>query len=111
MAAEQDFQGEVGQWADFLLAHATPQTFAAKIAEEAAELILELGVLQGEGWAASNMDALRNEAADLYIVLTILATYFGFDLLAAARSKHARNATRKWGPPDANGVIKHIKEE
>jgi hypothetical protein len=50
-----------------------------------------------------------DEAADIVLLLCQHAHEKGYDLLAEARKKHEINVKRKWGKPDANGVIEHIR--
>lgn len=59
---------------------------------------------------ASPYDAL--EYADAFILLIQSAKRANLSmtqLLAAAKRKHQINLKRKWGKPDANGVVNHIK--
>lgn len=53
--------------------------------------------------------AMAKEAADVAILLMGLAPRAGFDLIAAVRAKMAQNVCREWGPPDAQGVIEHVR--
>jgi hypothetical protein len=57
-----------------------------------------------------------DEFADVFLMLVdAFRKHYGDDvnmqiLIDAASKKLDVNATRKWGKPDKNGVIKHIKE-
>lgn len=53
---------------------------------------------------------VREEIADVAIVLFGLADRAGVDLASAIEWKLAINRTRRWGEPDAYGVIEHIDE-
>lgn len=50
------------------------------------------------------------EAADCMLLLLQFAHRRGFNLLDVVKKKHAINQQRKWGEPDANGVVRHVKE-
>jgi hypothetical protein len=40
-----------------------------------------------------------------------MAHLMGYDLLDEARKKMVKNRKRKWGEPDKNGVIEHLRED
>ena len=50
------------------------------------------------------------ELADCAILLFNLAGRAGVDLMTEIEKKFAKNVARKWGSPDARGVVNHIKE-
>ena len=53
------------------------------------------------------------EYADLLILLVDSANHFGLnadELLTVAFNKLEENKKRKWGLPDENGVVEHIRE-
>lgn len=54
-------------------------------------------------------DAL--EMADVLMILAHLAASKGVNLADAVKRKLEICRTRTWAPPDANGVIKHVREE
>ena len=76
------------------------------IYEEVDEVILCLG---------EKIDPL-DEFADIFLMLIdAFRKYYGDDvdmqkLIDACSKKLDVNESRKWGEPDENGVIKHIKE-
>jgi NTP pyrophosphatase (non-canonical NTP hydrolase) len=49
------------------------------------------------------------EAADCFILLCHLANKLGCDLLEEAEKKMVINKQRKWGKPDKDGVVEHIR--
>ena len=54
------------------------------------------------------------EYADCMILLIQSALKVGYNmdvLFYAIQTKHAMNKKRKWGEPDENGVVQHIKED
>lgn len=59
-----------------------------------------------------NFCRLTEEVADCQLLLLDIAAHMGFDvnvILCASRSKHEINKSRKWGKPDVNGVVEHIR--
>lgn len=55
-----------------------------------------------------------DEYADCFMLLLDSAYHFGLDaqaIILFTRDKLEVNRKRKWGKPDCNGVIEHIKEE
>lgn len=55
--------------------------------------------------------AIEDELADVQILLFGLAHRLGVNLEEAVATKHKENLTRKWGSPDKDGVIEHIRDE
>lgn len=95
------FQAEVTEWAERTFPGSTPEAKWAHLDEEVQEL--------GDCIILKGQDA-PEEAADCLLILLHIAGAAGFDLLDAARAKHARNLARKWGAPDSRGVVRHIEE-
>lgn len=59
-----------------------------------------------------NFCRLTEEIADCQLLLLDIAAHMGFGvdiIISACRSKHEINKSRKWGKPDANGVVEHIR--
>lgn len=55
---------------------------------------------------------IKSEFADCFLLLfgSAFIDDFNFDDIAElVRAKHEINEKRKWGEPDENGVVKHIK--
>ena len=50
-------------------------------------------------------------AADCFLLLLHYAHRRGFSLLNAADRKFTENTLRRWGQPDAEGVVEHEREE
>lgn len=50
------------------------------------------------------------EMADCVMLLCGIAAIQNIDLASACEEKFKINQTRKWGAPDNNGVVHHIKE-
>lgn len=53
---------------------------------------------------------VRYELADIIILAVALADLVHVDLDVATKEKMKINKARKWGKPDADGVVEHIKE-
>lgn len=62
------------------------------------------------GMTPPGSDQGREELADVAMVLFEIADVEGVDLAAAIEWKLSINRTRRWGEPDAEGVIEHIRE-
>lgn len=58
--------------------------------------------------AAAPTDA--EEMADVFLLLGNLVHFTGTDLNAAVVAKLAKNRARKWGKPDAHGVVEHVRD-
>ena len=56
----------------------------------------------------------KEEWADVFILLFDAASRRGIpfsDIMDWVEAKYEKNTKRKWGEPDENGVVHHIKEE
>lgn len=98
-----DFQREVGEWAASVFTQATHRSIVAHLRREVGELRDAV-----EEPAISNL-AIMLEAADCYLLLLHLSHRLGMDLGEAARLKHQDNVGRRWGDPDAEGVVEHVR--
>ena len=87
------YQTEVGTWARSTFPLATKESWVAHLRKEVAEL-------------AESHDP--QEAADCLILLLGHAHINGYDLLLEAQAKMEINRRRKWGEPDAEGVVEHV---
>ena len=70
----------------------TPRNLAALIASEAGELLALYR--WGESPAHGDMDAVRDEVADVFLAVLRFADVTGIDLPAVGRAKIERNADR-----------------
>lgn len=93
-----DFQEEVGHWGQQTFPQATTKSIVAHMRRE----LLEIE-------QAATKDELAEECADVYLMLLHLAHREKFDLFLEARKKFGVCLTRKWGKPDAEGVVAHIR--
>ncbi len=98
-----DFARRLNAWAAQTFPDPTSEGAAQHLLDEAAELDVALTLRAGTARVAE-------EAADCLILLLRVAHLEGFDLLAAAEAKFAELETRRWGAPDARGVVRHIDE-
>jgi NTP pyrophosphatase (non-canonical NTP hydrolase) len=91
-------QFETGDWNEKTFQNSTSRTILLHLKEEVKEL------------EEATDDELPHEVADCILLLLHLAYKKGFSARDAIREKFEICKTRKWGPPDANGVIRHVKE-
>jgi NTP pyrophosphatase (non-canonical NTP hydrolase) len=98
-----DFQNRVGMWAESVFTRATPGSIVAHLRREVEELgaATHLGPWEDE----------VEEAADCLLLLLHLAHKRGYSLLAAATAKFGENQQRRWGQPDAEGVVEHVRPD
>jgi hypothetical protein len=98
----QKFYSETNEWQKATFGDATALSKLHHLAKEVQETIE----------AIEKGEPAEPEFADLFI-LTIGATgSYGLDanrLLEICEDKMAVNRERKWGKPDANGVVEHIR--
>lgn len=98
MNAFDTFQHEVGLWARKTFPGSTDMAKLKHLQKEVVELMEAHG------------DRRKEEAADCLLILMHFAEAHGFSLLGAARDKHEINRKRRWGKPDKDGVIEHIRD-
>lgn len=91
------FQKVVARWAAVAFPNSSPQTKLLHLKEEVDEL-LKAEAAHGD---------VESEAADILLILLHYAESHGFSLMAAALAKFEVVKARKWGPPDAQGVVRH----
>lgn len=92
-------------WQKETFGQATPLSKIAHLAEELQELVLDL---------QENAPDRRLEYADCFLLLFGSAAADGMsyeDICNCIEEKMVINRARKWGKPQANGVVNHIKEE
>lgn len=96
---------QITEWQKMTFPQATTLSKLNHLEEEIEELHVDLVEKAPE----SN---IRSEFADCFILLFGAAASHGMsysDICTAIKDKMAINITRKWGKPDANGVVNHIK--
>lgn len=89
-------QKEIGNWGDKTFPESTPQSVYNHLCREIKEL--------GDEHANVYM-----ESADVALLLIHIAHKRKFSLYDALMTKFSINKRRKWGKPDAQGVVEHLK--
>lgn len=100
MSKWDDFQEENGKWAD--------ETFGPNVSQDAI-----IAHLKKEVEELAQYPDSAYEYADCMILLLDAAKRVGISasfLLECCKDKLEINRKRKWGPPDKDGVIEHIKD-
>jgi len=93
----------ISQWQNETFGQATALSKVNHLTQEVKELKDDL---------ESNSPDTRLEFADCFILLFGCAASYGFsyeDICCIVNEKMDTNVRRKWGKPDANGVVNHIK--
>jgi len=94
---------EISWWQNETFGQSTALSKIAHLAEELQELVDDL---------KSNDPNKRLEFADCFFLLFGAADADGMtyqDICEAIQEKFEINKSRKWGKPDKNGVVNHIK--
>ena len=100
---KQQFE-EITQWQKQTFGQATPLSKLAHLSQELTELCDAIHY---------NFSDKRLEFADCFFLLFGAAAADGMtyeDICDAISEKFEINKKRKWGKPDANGVVNHIKD-
>jgi NTP pyrophosphatase (non-canonical NTP hydrolase) len=98
---QEQFQ-EITSWQDKTFPDATMQSKIAHLKKELEE------VLDPD----NSFAALRLEFADCFFLLFGAAHKAGMDyvdIIGAISHKFERNKNRKWGQPDKDGIVEHLK--
>ncbi len=93
-------QAEIGAWAEATFKDRPPIGVVKHLRREVEELAMAL--IAGE--------STEEETADILILALNHAHLHGFSALAAVQAKMAKNRARRWGPPDSEGVMEHVRE-
>ncbi len=94
-AEQRDLLARIGDWAEATFGATGDGSRLTHIARE----LDELRAHPDDG----------EEMADIVILLCHQAKRHGVDLFAAIARKHSINQQRTWLPPDAEGVIEHVR--
>jgi NTP pyrophosphatase (non-canonical NTP hydrolase) len=103
-------QLEIGNWQD----KTSPKADALSKMSHLAKEIIELNnALLGTSrmFPTNTREGIAEELADCQHLLFGIASKCGINLYDATRRKFDINKKRKWGKPDKNGVVEHIKEQ
>jgi len=102
---------EISKWQKETFGQATPLSKLAHLIKEVVEL---KDAIQNEDHTIDH-EAIRKtkmEYADCFFLLFGSAAAYGMsyeDICDAVQKKFEINKARKWGKPDVNGVVEHIK--
>ena len=97
---------EITQWQKETFGEATALSKLHHLAEEFIELTMDLK-------EDADPADVKMEYADCFLLLFGSAAAYGMtyeDICNAINEKMVINKARKWGKPDANGVVNHIKD-
>jgi NTP pyrophosphatase (non-canonical NTP hydrolase) len=97
-------QHTVAAWAHATFGSPSPMRAATRMNEEVAELLARLASYPGDSPNAT--EAIREEVADVQIVLYVLADALGMDLSSRVNAKMTINRARKW-KLDGSGCGQH----
>lgn len=104
---------EVTEWQIKTFGHATALSKIAHLKQEIKELEVAINNEDKTVVLFEAIEETRMEFADCFILLFGAAASYGMtyqDIVDAINEKMRINVNRKWGNPDANGVVNHIKE-
>lgn len=96
---------KIEEWQKKTFPNATANSKCHHLVEEVKELLKET---EGE----INRHTFGEELADCFILLIGIASHAEFDYIDVMKAIDAKlkvNRKRKWGKPDENGVVKHVK--
>ncbi|MEI6140737.1 MAG: dATP/dGTP pyrophosphohydrolase domain-containing protein [Mariniphaga sp.] len=108
----QKLINEIGQWSELTFSHQNSISKLHHLQKEVAELIHAIGQVLSE--PDKKNEEVHHEFADCFILLLDAARKEGLsakDILSAIVEKMEINKARKWGKPDENGVMEHIRDE
>lgn len=99
----ENLGGEIEEWQHKQFPTGTVASAVKHLGREWAELhgAIESGASDAQ---------VSEELADMVHLLIAAADRRGIDLLTATRAKFTANKLRTWGPPDAAGVVEHVRE-
>ena len=95
----EEFQTEVGLWADQTFPQSSKHSILKHLEKEIKELIDH-----------EDFDNLKEECADIVMLLIHLAHKNRFNLIEEVDKKFDIVQKRKWAEPDEHGVCLHIKD-
>lgn len=99
----------ITDWQRKTFPYSTPLSRAKHLRTEIKELIFEL---QKDQLPPANEEEILSEFADCFILLFGTAESYGMDyseICECIRRKMAVNKKRKWGLPDKDGIVNHIR--
>jgi NTP pyrophosphatase (non-canonical NTP hydrolase) len=103
----EKLQSDINTWADKEFGSDVHISRVKHLKEEVEEL-------EETYFCYQNPDVLKlavaTELADVLILATHIAHTHGVDLFQAVSEKFVEVQTRTWYPPDADGIIRHVKK-
>ena len=110
----QDFMNDVHNWADNTFGK--ERTALAPLHHLQKEVQEAINAMQDEDHLLDSEKRRHTieELADCFILILNASSKYGLtfdDLFISSVNKMTKNKTRKWGKPDANGVVQHLKEQ
>lgn len=109
---EQLFK-EITTWQKETFGQATPISKLSHLSDEVLELKSELNEGQTGFISPEQDEKIKLEYADCFFLLFGSAAAYGMsfdDIVKCIQDKFEINKKRKWGKPDNNGVVNHIKD-
>jgi len=118
----QNLMNNISEWSDSTFGDSQRNpAIVYHLKKEVNELIDALNELNtlgcdvsiGIGEFGRQVDKTKMEFADCFMLLLDSAHHFGItadELLTLTHQKLLINKNRKWGKPDQNGVVEHIRE-
>ena len=106
----QDLINEIGRWSESTFSHQNSVSKLHHLQKEVKELI---EAIELESSGNENGNDVHLEFADCFILLLDAARKQGLKaetILSAISEKMEINKARKWGNPDKNGVMEHIRD-
>lgn len=100
----EELFNQITEWQKATFGQATALSKVNHLVEEVQELKEDL---------ENSNPMVHHEFADCFLLLFGAASSHGYsynDINTIIREKFEIVKTRKWGEPDANGVVKHIKQ-
>ena len=107
----QQLMDEISEWSDKTFGGQRNPAIAHHLLKEVKELIAEFDSPEE---MPDKYLSIRMEFADCFMLLLDSATHAGItanELLQVTKEKLEINKNRKWGEPDENGVVEHLREE
>lgn len=113
----QDLMNEISKWSDmtfdngnFSRNRALPISY--HLQKESVELTKSISTCQKIDCFDTRI-SVHEELADVFMLLLDTATHFGInadELMTITHNKLEVNKKRKWGHPDENGVVEHVRD-
>jgi hypothetical protein len=109
------FQNTITKWQEETFKAASKHSIKAHLAEEMIELcgieLVTKALEKHKESGKTNEENDNEEASDIGLLLMHLSHKSNFNLLEEISIKFEKNKKRKWGKPDENGVVNHVKEQ